>query len=204
MSIQCSFLTRYRVIDAINTIAKLRHLERLSAQKGLHLHLENVFFVLKMSSHYGPCTKAFLFTCTESHEASSGDLVNHSSGFISSYANSILWSAEKSSLIVEWKAIWLVELWEMLVLSKWTYGYVRNSFVCGLLVWFALLALCPSLCQGSAGPSPPLLFPFLLDASIQFGDASNPQYGVLDPLDNHYKKEHSSEDCFLKRFTKFR
>lgn len=148
-----------------------------------------------MSSHYGPCTKA-LFTCTESNEASSGDLVNLSSGLLSNYANSILGPAEKLSLIVEWKAIWLVELWEMLVLSKWTSGYVRKSFVCGLLVWFALLALRPSLCQGSTGPSPPLLFPFLLDASIQLGDASNPQYGVLDPLDNPLRER----TCFRRWF----
>lgn len=53
-----------------------------------------------------------------------------------------------------------------------------------LLVWFALLTLCPPLCQGPTGPSPPLLFPFLLDAGIQLGDCSNPQYGVLDPLED--------------------
>lgn len=61
----------------------------------------------------------------------------------------------------------------------------------GVIVGFALLALGPSLCQGPTGPSPPLLLSFLLDAGIQLGDCSNPQYGVLDPLENQMEKEYT-------------
>lgn len=71
-----------------------------------------------------------------------------------------------------------------LLLSNNISSIETKSFFSGLLVRFSLLTLCPSLCQGPAGPSPPLLFPFLLDAGIQLGDCSNPQYGVLDPLEN--------------------
>lgn len=52
------------------------------------------------------------------------------------------------------------------------------------IVRFTLFTLCPSLCQRPTGPSPPLLFSFLLNAGIQFGDCANPQNGVLDPHRN--------------------
>lgn len=95
--------------------------------------------------------------------------------------------------------------------KKNTYGYIWlwlgvqisssstriRSFFFGLPVRFALLTLCPSLCQGPAGPSPPLLLPFLLNAGIQLGDCSNPQYGVLDPLKNPERERRPLQLLFL-------
>lgn len=54
----------------------------------------------------------------------------------------------------------------------------------GFIVGFTLLTLRPPLCQRPAGPSPPLLLSFLLNAGIQLGDRANPQNGVLDPHRN--------------------
>lgn len=51
-----------------------------------------------------------------------------------------------------------------------------------LLLMFTVLTLRPSLCQWATRSAPALLFPFLLDASIELCDRPDPQNRILHPL----------------------